>query len=222
MPRPTDPGSKTGDERRRAILQAGIACLAQRGYEGVRLKDVAQAAGVSIGSLQHLFDSRDALLEEIFRQASRDQSVAWHADATSGLDPWRRLELLFAGLAQSTGHGSMIWSELGAAASRHEALRPVFTDIYDTWRRMLTSVIEDGIAQGLFQPALPPAQAVDILLAHADGCEFALAVPLPQASAAQLLGNSLALARLLLGPTGPGQRHGANPQEQTPQEPTND
>jgi AcrR family transcriptional regulator len=50
------------DERRRALAEAVFAVVGRRGIEGVGLRDVAAEAGVSMGSVQHWFRTKDEML----------------------------------------------------------------------------------------------------------------------------------------------------------------
>ena len=67
---PLPPGELS--RRKRAILEATLRLVADQGAAAVRLRDVARAAGVSVGSLQYYFDSRDQLIREAFDQHARD------------------------------------------------------------------------------------------------------------------------------------------------------
>jgi AcrR family transcriptional regulator len=77
------------DQRRAEIVRALWQVIAAHGIEGVSLRVVAQAAGVSIGRIQHYFRSREALvlagLELLVAQA-----VAAY-EATAGSPPRDRL-----------------------------------------------------------------------------------------------------------------------------------
>lgn len=57
MPRQVDQ-----EERRRALAEAVFAVIGGRGWEAVSLRDVAAQAGVSMGSVQHWFRSKDEML----------------------------------------------------------------------------------------------------------------------------------------------------------------
>ncbi|MFC7330513.1 TetR/AcrR family transcriptional regulator [Marinactinospora rubrisoli] len=57
MPRQVD-----HDERRREIAEAVWRIAAARGLEAVRMREVAAEAGVSIGRVQHYFESKDDLV----------------------------------------------------------------------------------------------------------------------------------------------------------------
>ena len=67
----TTPGSFIELARRRQLIDCAIACLAEAGYTGASLANVAQRAGVSKGVVLYHFRSKDALVEttveEIFR-----------------------------------------------------------------------------------------------------------------------------------------------------------
>src|SRR5262249_36497332 len=54
------------DEQRVAILDATLDLVASEGCDTLRLRDVAARARVSIGSVQHYFDTRENLLIEAF------------------------------------------------------------------------------------------------------------------------------------------------------------
>jgi AcrR family transcriptional regulator len=57
----------TQQERRRQILDAAVRAFARRGYHACRVSDIAEEAGVAYGLVYHYFDSKEAVLEAIFR-----------------------------------------------------------------------------------------------------------------------------------------------------------
>lgn len=50
------------DERRRALAAAAVDAVAANGLDGVKLSDIARAAGVTTGALAHYFPDKDAVL----------------------------------------------------------------------------------------------------------------------------------------------------------------
>jgi AcrR family transcriptional regulator len=67
------------DEARRLILEAAQAAIARTGPEGLRLHDIAAAAGVSHPLILHHFGSRAGLVRALTREATaelRDKLVA--------------------------------------------------------------------------------------------------------------------------------------------------
>ena len=187
-------------DRRLQVLRAAAACLADSGYEAVRLRDIAAAAGVTTGALQHYWPSREVLLEEAFEQVSIDLLERWAAATAEVTHPWQRIVVLVEQLATAPDvrrHCS-IWTEFAAAAGRHPYLRTGFRSIYDAWRDLLTRAVADGVEQQIFQPRMDTADVVTVLLTHMDGCELALAADIDAMSADRLLTLTLDLAADLL------------------------
>jgi AcrR family transcriptional regulator len=56
--------------RRDAILDAALTVFAERGFEAARLDDVATQAGVAKGTLYLYFKDKEALFEEVVRNAA--------------------------------------------------------------------------------------------------------------------------------------------------------
>jgi len=70
---------RTPDEARRLILEAAQAAIARTGPEGLRLHDIAAAAGVSHPLILHHFGSRAGLVRALTRAATgelRDKLLA--------------------------------------------------------------------------------------------------------------------------------------------------
>lgn len=59
MPRPS---------QKEDILAAALACFAELGYEGTRIRHIAQRAGVSEGALYRHFPSKEAVAQTLFTQ----------------------------------------------------------------------------------------------------------------------------------------------------------
>jgi TetR/AcrR family transcriptional regulator, fatty acid metabolism regulator protein len=60
------------EDRRRRILDAGVRVFARKGFHTARVGDVAKEAGVAHGLIYHYFNSKDELLETIFRETWSD------------------------------------------------------------------------------------------------------------------------------------------------------
>jgi TetR/AcrR family fatty acid metabolism transcriptional regulator len=55
-------------DKRTLILHAAVRVFARKGYHAARVGDIAAEAGVAHGLLYHYFDSKEKLLESIFRE----------------------------------------------------------------------------------------------------------------------------------------------------------
>ena len=68
------------DDKRRRILDAALKMFAARGYHGTSVPDVADAAGVGVGTLYRYFDDKNALVNEVYRDAKQRLKAALLAD----------------------------------------------------------------------------------------------------------------------------------------------
>lgn len=199
----THPAMGGADDRRaqqrERILRAAEQLLVTHGVERSRLRDVAEVAGVSVGTVQHYFDTRSRLVAELFDWSSERRLAAWLAAVHGDGDPWTRLSrLLDASLAEPLLPRSRIWIEFCAMA-RDEELREKLGRYYDAWRPPFREVIEEGVAAGVFRPTRPVADIVDLFVIFADGAEMAVALAAPGVTPDGLRRLLLETARSLLG-----------------------
>src|SRR5271155_1917867 len=52
--------------RREALVEATLRCLKEHGHEGVSVRRISAAAGVSIGLINHHFPSKSGLVAEAY------------------------------------------------------------------------------------------------------------------------------------------------------------
>jgi AcrR family transcriptional regulator len=57
------------DDKRRRILDAALRVFADRGFHGTSVPEVAEAAGVGTGTLYRYFEHKEALVNEVYRDA---------------------------------------------------------------------------------------------------------------------------------------------------------
>jgi AcrR family transcriptional regulator len=67
--RPTTSGEHRpgGDDKRRRVMTAALEEFASRGYHGTTVPDVAARAGVATGTLYHYFETKEQLVNEVYR-----------------------------------------------------------------------------------------------------------------------------------------------------------
>ena len=159
---------RLSDERRHQIVAAATTAITARGFDGVRLSDVAREAGVAVGTIQHYFGTRDALLRAAFLEANTASVTnAWAAARNGGRDPWERL-IAFADYVTALPRWGL-WIELWAAARRSPALANVLEEAYDEWRAPIVEAIEEGADAGSFRPAAPAGEIASAIVALVDG-----------------------------------------------------
>ncbi|WP_461186674.1 TetR/AcrR family transcriptional regulator [Arthrobacter sp. Z4-13] len=161
--------------QRQEILLVTESLLAKRGFDGIRLRDVSVAAGVSIGLIQHYFFTRDDLVRETLEQASLRRAEHWIQSAVGSDDGSTKVrDLLLDAVADR--ERCTIWIETCAAASRYPELQALTTRTSNVWRQVLQEAIDLGVSQGSFAPTAPTGRVVDVLVSLIDGMMLEVAV----------------------------------------------
>jgi AcrR family transcriptional regulator len=195
---PLDPGELS--RRKRAILDATLGLVAARGADAVRLRDVARASGVSVGSLQYYFDSRDQLIREAFDQHAREvvDLVKLAGDVSAA--PGDRLAAVLEAsiMRRDLRRSAALWMEFVAAGLHDDQLRTLLAGTYEAWRDLLAEVVRAGTRAGEFRPSLPPETVVACLVALIDGFELAVAIDVADATPAAIADKLKAAATALL------------------------
>jgi AcrR family transcriptional regulator len=137
---------RTPEEARRLILEAAQALIVTTGPEGLRLQDIAAAAGISHPLILHHFGSREGLVRALTRQAVaelRDKLVA--AMASSEYSVEEQLDRVFNafrdGLAQR-----LAWLATVDPGSGTEGNELIMRDIADTLHARRVARAPPGVA----------------------------------------------------------------------------
>lgn len=64
----TPPRARAGADKREAILSAALALFVERGFHGTAVPEIAERAGVGAGTIYRHFDSKEAVVNELYRR----------------------------------------------------------------------------------------------------------------------------------------------------------
>src|SRR6187551_1703661 len=64
------------EERAPEILEAALACFAQKGFAATRMDDIAARAGITKGTIYLYFDSKEAVFKALARQSIGERIAA--------------------------------------------------------------------------------------------------------------------------------------------------
>jgi AcrR family transcriptional regulator len=139
--------------RRRLIVEAAVPLIAERGYASVGVRDVAAAAGVSVGTVTYHFGS----VQEILSEAMVLHIERYYAElgetaerATSAAEALRLLvEALFT---EDTDRHWRMWFDYWNAGDQvtDETFARGQAQRYEAWHREIRALVERGVADGEF------------------------------------------------------------------------
>jgi AcrR family transcriptional regulator len=108
--------------RRKAIMDAALACFTEKGYEAATIDEIRRRAGASVGSMYHHFKGKEELAVAISVEASRDYregflaTLTEHETAEEGLRATVAYHLRW--VSQNPGQGRFLLSPPSAGVQR--------------------------------------------------------------------------------------------------------
>ena len=160
--------------RRNQLTDALLDITATRGLDQVSVREVASAAGVSIGAVQHYFATKDQMLVFAFRQVV-ERTRARLAGIDAGLGPRRALgaalrELL--PLDQARLAECRVYLAFAARAATTPALAAVQEETLSAIQADLERALSAAAAARNRGPGLDTVLEARLLLAVVDGLMF--------------------------------------------------
>lgn len=158
--------------RREALVEATLRCLKQHGHEGVSVRRISAAAGVSIGLINHHFPSKSGLVAEAYETLaiSLQDSIRGHAD-NPAMTPRERLTGFFrASFAPEIIDPALfnVWLVFWSMVAHSPEIRAVHDRTYGKYRGMLESLLGQ-LSQSEAVPAFKLRPAAIALSALLDG-----------------------------------------------------
>ncbi len=150
--------------RRGEILQCFTEMVAERGYDEVSVRDVAEALDISKGTVLHHFGSKEALLEQLNAEYMR-RRLAEAADFLAGFeDPVDQLQLIVYQLmlSQQDDRAATVAFSREIVRSASEELMAEVRSMRDEYSRLVIEVIRRGIDSGAFAAVDPQLTALQV------------------------------------------------------------
>ena len=153
-----------GEDRRQALVQAAFRQIAERGFEGLRTREIAAQAGVNIATLHYYFPTKEALIRGVVAHAmgrfrstlaphgSPDHQLANHLKAVKALlrrEPEIRL----------------VMGELAIRSARDESLARILRQTNEAWHRMVRGLLRQAVSEGSLPREFNSDEAASLIIA---------------------------------------------------------
>ena len=154
------------DVRRPAIAAAARALIAERGFEGLRTRDIAERVGINVATLHYHVPTKEALIE-IVAQSMRDDFIAQSkARPRDGLTPLQELQQEMADFRHTMKHNAELFAvlaEMVERARRDPKIDAAVRPLQAYWHQQITDIMTRGRRDGSFRPDLDPRAAATII-----------------------------------------------------------
>ena len=141
------------EEKRRRILDAAVSVFARHGYHTSRVGEIAEEAGVAHGLLYHYFDSKEEVLETVFRENWADLLVRFRAVEASDEPADEKLRGIAKILLRTWRNNPALVTVMVREVARTPHVQSQVAEI-EEGIRLIERVVEAGQADGTFRPEL--------------------------------------------------------------------
>jgi AcrR family transcriptional regulator len=149
------PRTRDQARRREELVSAATTLVSRKGLSGVRLRDVADAAGLTSGAVLYYYDDLDTLFTAAYDRAidrfcrQREQAIAGIADPVQRLATAVRMAIP----SGPDDHEIRLLYELEPVAFRDPACAALMSAYIERQVATYTTILEVGAAIGVFELA---------------------------------------------------------------------
>lgn len=156
------------------IVKAAYSLIAEKGFEGLRTRDVAEKTGINVATLHYYFPTKEALIQgvvEHLMQELRTPRVTTKESASA----LERLRAEFADIRvrlRESPEQLVVLTELAVRSLRDPAIAQILQYLDRGWRNHLISIFQAGIAEKCFRHDLDVEATANAMMSQLRGLGF--------------------------------------------------
>lgn len=168
-------GESLSDARRKALIGAAFQVLAERGFEGLRTRDVAALAGMNIATLHYYFAAKEDLIAGVAEELLRRFETLGSSLAI--VHPYERLRSELVVIRREFKERPAtfaVLNEIWVRASRDPVIAAVCRRIDARWHAFIKEAVVDGQGRGVLRASLSPDGVATLFTAYVRGAVLRL------------------------------------------------
>jgi AcrR family transcriptional regulator len=170
------------DQRRAQIVRAVLASITEEGVERTTMRNVAERAGVSTGTIAYYFTSKQEMIDAALLEASREYVECFRREHTSDED--LSLDELVDRFLSPENADAVLVLQMIEIGLHNARLREVHKEMLEIGRTAIEDAIRRGVESGRYRSDVDPMLAAAMfhavlvwwgaeLLSNATSQEFA-------------------------------------------------
>ena len=176
-------------------MLAAFELIAERGFEGLRTRDVADRVGVNIATLHYYFPTKEALIRGVLEYAMRRfrSTLEPHGPPADQLRTHLRAVRKLMSDEPQLG---AVMSELALRSRRDAAVRAIVNEMFDTWQAATRGLLRKAAREGKLRSELNSEAVASMIIGTL------MASTLPQLHETARGDQAVRQLEILLGLTG--------------------
>ena len=135
------------EDRQEALVRAAFNQIAERGFEGLRTREVAAGVGLNIATLHYYFPTKEALIRGVVAYAM-DRFRSTLAPHGSPADQLRNHLRAVRKLLRDEPEVGAVMGELALRSARDPAMARIMGEAFQAWQRTLRGLLQRAAGDG--------------------------------------------------------------------------
>ncbi|KAF3889216.1 MULTISPECIES: TetR/AcrR family transcriptional regulator [Nostocales] len=163
-----------GEETKEKILQQAAELFNQQGYAGASIADIMRVTGLQKGGIYNHFQSKDDLALQAFDFAIAQMKERYRTILRSKHCAVDRLQAIVDIFRSNIDNpiikgGCPILNTAIESDDTHPALRERAKQAMDSWREIVSQIIQKGIERGEIRPTVNIDETATIMISSLEG-----------------------------------------------------
>jgi len=160
----THPVRSRKEDRQQALVQAAFNQIAERGFEGLRTREVAAGVGLNIATLHYYFPTKEALIRGVVAHAM-DRFRSTLAPHGSPADQLRNHLRAVRKLLRDEPEIGAVMGELALRSARDPSLARIMGEAFQVWHRTLRGLLQRAARDGYLARELDQDDVAALIMA---------------------------------------------------------
>ncbi len=165
-------------DRRQALILAAYQLIAEKGFEGLRVRDVAAHVGINGATLHHYFPTKETLIQSVVAYVTtRLRLTAGDLAGSPAQQLHDHLDRLLTVMREEPAL-FVVLAEINLRAQRDPVLH-YLVEQETIWHGVLVNILQAGIEQETWPATLDPVATASAIITLMEGASFSVrAVPI--------------------------------------------
>jgi AcrR family transcriptional regulator len=152
------------EDRRQALVKAAFNQIAERGFEGLRTREVAAEVGVNIATLHYYFPTKESLIRGVV-ELSMQRFRSTLAPHGSPADQLRNHLRAVRRLLRDEPQLGTVMGELALRSARDPAIAGIMEETNEAWHRTVRGLLKRAAREGHLRPELDSDEVASLVVA---------------------------------------------------------
>jgi AcrR family transcriptional regulator len=156
--------SAVSEKRRQELVAAAYRQIAERGFEGLRTREVALEVGVNIATLHYYFPTKESLIRGVLEHAMDRFRTTLEPHGSPGDQLRNHLRAVRKLMVEEPELGTVM-GELAMRSTRDGSVRSIVNEMFDSWHKVMRGLLRRAVREGKLRPDVDSDAVASLVMA---------------------------------------------------------